>query len=175
MGLLILQAAIAHGAAAVLTTARRPQVRRLSESLGAEASLSPDDPAGTERIIEFRPDFVVDAAGGPRAAGLAGNSTLDVALDVVAPYGTVLELSDLSEPITLPPQIRDKSVRLVFGQSSYYYGLYPHTLALMGDGRIRCEPLVTHEVRGIENLPEALQIKVNRTATQSIQVQLVLD
>jgi threonine dehydrogenase-like Zn-dependent dehydrogenase len=93
----------------------------------------------------------------------------------VMPYGTVLELSDLSEPITFAPQIREKSVRLVFGQWSHYYGLYPHTLSLLSDGRMRCEPLVTHEIRGIENLPEALEVKANRSATQSIQVQLILD
>jgi threonine dehydrogenase-like Zn-dependent dehydrogenase len=175
MGLLALQAAIAHGAATVLTTARRPQTQRVSESLGAEASVSPDDPAAIKRISAFRPDFVIDAAGGPPEAGLAGNSALETAMNAVVPYGTVLELSDLAEPIRLDPQIREKSVRLVFGQSSYYYGLYPHTLALLADGRMRCEPLVTHEIHGIENLRDVLEVKINRTATQSIQVQLVLD
>jgi threonine dehydrogenase-like Zn-dependent dehydrogenase len=175
MGLLSLQGAAAHGAAAVLTTARRPAVRSLSESLGAEASLDPDDPSTPDRIARFRPDFVVDAAGGPPAAGLAGNSLLEMALDVVAAYGTVLELSDLTEPIRLSPRIREKSLRLVFGQWSYYYNVYPYTLAMLGDGRMRCAPLVTHEVRGLENLPEALELKVDRSSSGAIQVQLILD
>ena len=175
MGLLSLQAAAAQGAAAVLTTARRPSVRALSQSLGAEVSLDPDDPTTLTQIGQFRPDFVIDAAGGPRSAGLAGNSLLEVALDVVMPYGTVLELSDLSEPLCLSPRIREKSLRLVFGQWSYYYGVYPYTLAMLGDGRIKCGPLVTHEVRGLENLPEVLEIKVDRVSSGAIQVQLVLD
>jgi threonine dehydrogenase-like Zn-dependent dehydrogenase len=159
----------------VVTTARRDSVRRISEELGADACYGADDPDLPRLLDDVAADFVVDAAGGSAGAGLAGNATASLALRIVRPYGTVLELSDLTEPIQLDPELRDKSIHFCFGQSSYYYGMYEHALGLLDDGRIRCDPIVTHEFRGLDRLTEAVEAKLERAARDAIQVQVVLD
>lgn len=175
MGLLLLQAARALGASRVLTTALRESVRRVSMLLGAEDSLAPGDPRTPDRIKAFDPDFVIDAAGGPREAGLSGTATLEVAMDNVRRYGTVLEISEITVPMTIAPSAARRSVRLVFGQLGHYYGLYGHALQMLGDGRLHCDPFVTHQVDGLERVPEALDLLARRSETDAIQVQVVVE
>jgi threonine dehydrogenase-like Zn-dependent dehydrogenase len=175
MGLLLLQAARALGAARVLTTALRDAVRKISLELGAEDSLLPSDPKTPERIRRFDPDFVIDAAGGPQGAGLSGTSTLETAMASVRRYGTVLEISEITVPMTIAPSAARHSVRLVFGQMGHYYGLYGTALQMLGDGRLRCDPFVTHQINGLDRLPDALDVLSRRRETDAIQVQVVLD
>ena len=174
MGLLLLQAALTLGAASVVTTAPRESTRTISRRLGAHASLAPDDPELERYLADLNPTLVIDAAGGARQVGLAANDTLSQALEHVAPYGTVLAISDMVTAVELPPAVRQRAVRLVFGQMGYYYGTYGFTLGLLGDGRIDCGPLVTHELEGIERLPEAFDLMADRARSQAVQVQIVL-
>jgi threonine dehydrogenase-like Zn-dependent dehydrogenase len=56
----------------------------------------------------------------------------------------------------------------------WYYGLYPHTFRLLADGRLRCDRIVTHELRGISRLPEALDLMARRRETGALQAQIVV-
>lgn len=175
MGLLLVQAARALGAHAVMTTAPRDMSRAISLELGADAAYDPNDRHLSEAAERFGATLVIDAAGGATGVGLAGAQTFEQAIALVAPYGTVLEISDVLAPLAVPSEARARAIRIVFGQMGYYYGAYPLTLGLMSDGRVQCRRIVTHEVDGLSALPSALEIMSDRARSKAIQVQVVLE
>jgi threonine dehydrogenase-like Zn-dependent dehydrogenase len=139
IGLLVAQCARAEGAQTVLVSDTRPDRLALAGRLGF-APL-PDD-VGPDDV-----DVAVLCAGGPAA--------LAAALAVVRPGGLLVAVGLCGQP-TVPFDfdrvvLRDLAVRGVLGS----VGLWPNAIALIADGRVQVEPLVTAEF-GLERVPEAL-------------------
>ena len=90
-------------------------------------------------------------------------------------FGTVLEISDITVPMSVPEDVARRAIRLVFGHNGHWYCvMYPRTLELLRDGLLRCDGIVTHKIHGIERLREALDLTARRRETEAIQVQVVV-
>jgi threonine dehydrogenase-like Zn-dependent dehydrogenase len=138
-----------RGAGRIVVVARSNRRERLARLFGATGFVAADDPVA--EVIELAggtPPVVVEAAGVP--------GTLSLALDLVAPRGTVTVLGCCTEPETfLPVRALMKEVRV---QYSFTYGSWDfetvmHSLASNSE---RPRAMVTRRVT-LDEVPEAFE------------------
>ena len=96
IGLAAVIAARAGGAGEILVTARRPQQRAAALALGADRVFDDADEPGLREAAQESPvDLVLETVGGMA-------DTLEVALGVCRPGGTICVLGVYTKPITFP-------------------------------------------------------------------------
>jgi 2-desacetyl-2-hydroxyethyl bacteriochlorophyllide A dehydrogenase len=111
IGQCVLLAALAAGAARVAVTDPVAAKRDLATSLGAAASLPPDDEDGIAAALDGRPDIVFDC--------VASRGSLDSALRLAMRGGTVVVVGVGHGPFALTvEQIQDHEIRLA-GSAMY--------------------------------------------------------
>jgi threonine dehydrogenase-like Zn-dependent dehydrogenase len=180
MGLYILQIARICGASAVYVSDVKEECFALSRKFGADAIIHAREEKPVERVRELTGgkgvDIVFECAGGTPDHGLSGNETLHQALKMVRLGGRVMQVAGLVGEVKIDPVfMRTAGIRWIFPQ-----GHGRDSVALgakwVASGRVDVRSLITHEKRGIENLPEVFEITQNKNkykATNPCQLVLV--
>lgn len=184
MGLLGVQVARHGGAGLVAAAGRNPAKLALAKRFGADLVLGAGDDvlatvlAATEGVGA---DVVVETAGGSPGVGLAGTDTLELAARCVRRGGRVVVVSVLPQRAPAPlGLLRERGVALLHPRSgaggySPTSDVFEYALRLVARGDIDVEALITHELRGIGELPAALEItraKAAHGAVNPAQVDL---
>ncbi len=162
VGLCVVQAAMAVGAATVIAIDTVAERLRAAESFGAAAvHLTEDDPrAAVKQATEGRGvDATVDAVGHPDALALACRLTRKA--------GTVSVTGVYAEPIELHMGIVwIKALTLKTGHANVIKHLDPVLEALV-EGRLDPSPLVTHRM-SLDQAPDAYEIYDRREALKIV-------
>ncbi len=138
IGLLLLQAARAAGAARVFVADIDGTRLELAASLGADETLEASGAALVEAVLGLTGvhgvDVVLEAVG--------HDETISAAIDSVRKGGTVALVGNLSPQVTLPLQkVVSRQIRLQGSCASA--GEYPQAIALIANGTIRVDALIT--------------------------------
>ena len=171
MGVLGVQVARHGGAGTVLAIGRSPAKRALAERFGA--ALADGRDAVLDATGGVGAGVVFETAGGPPSVGLAGASTLDLAARCVRRGGRIVVVSVLADDVAPLGLLRQKAVALLHPTSGA--GGYSPTataveygLDLVRRGDVDVECLVSHHLKGLAALPEALEITRNKAAHGSL-------
>ena len=138
IGLLLLQAARAAGAAQIFVSDVDETRLRLAKELGADATLCMSGAALIDemaRVTKGRGvDVVLEAVG--------REETIRTAIDCVRKGGTVTLVGNISPQVALPLQkIVSRQIRLQGSCASA--GEYPEAIRLIAEGVIKVKPLIT--------------------------------
>ncbi|MBI2859620.1 MAG: alcohol dehydrogenase catalytic domain-containing protein [Chloroflexi bacterium] len=177
IGLGIIQAAILAGAGLTIACARRPESIELSRRFGADIVLNPNLTDVVEEVKSLTAgsgaDIVFDAAGGNPEHGLSGDRTVLQAFQMVRPSGKVIQSAVLAGKLELDTAfMKRRKIRYIhpaFGTVEFLRlaGLW------VGCGRIQVRPQITHVLKGLAALQEAIAITENKAkyrATNPAQV-----
>ncbi|MBS4751937.1 zinc-binding dehydrogenase [Nocardioides sp. zg-ZUI104] len=170
MGLLALQVARRGNAGPVVALGRTPPKLDLARRLGADHAVTPGDlDRITADVTAGRGfDVVIETAGGAPAAGLSGAATVATAAAAVSRGGTIVVVSVLPSDSALPLDVlREKGVTVRHPLSGRHDGgadLFAHALRLVARGDVDLAGLLTHRLEGITELPNALDMIVDKKA-----------
>lgn len=137
IGLLLQQALKVAGCSRVFATDVDSTRLKLSEQLGATATLK-SGPDLVSKVMDFTNGIGVDVA--VEAVGIT--PTISSAVDCVRKGGTVLLVGNITPEVTIPLQkVVSRQIRLQGSCASA--GEYPQAIELMSSGRIKVGPLIT--------------------------------
>lgn len=178
MGLECLQIARISGAGLIITVDVREESCRMSRELGADHALN----AGSVDVVSAvrdltdgnGADVVIECAGGSPKQGLAGTRTLRQAVDAVRSGGKVIGVSWFGSPLELDVDLlRERSLRYLFPDISTQ-GHLEHTVRLVASGRVNLRPTITHQLNGLESVPQAFEITANKGKYQAVNPAQVI-
>jgi threonine dehydrogenase-like Zn-dependent dehydrogenase len=178
MGLECLQIARISGAGQLITVDVRDESCALSKELGADHAINATKENAVERIRELTAgqgvDVVFECAGGSPKQGLAGSVTVNQAVDSVRSGGKIIGVSWFGAPLTMDIDLlRERSLRYMFPDISTQAHL-AHTVRLVASGRVQLKKTISHQVRGINAVPEAFEITANKQKYRAINPAQVL-
>lgn len=178
MGLECMQIARVSGAGKIITVDVRDEACAMSKELGADYSInaSVDDPVEATRELTDGngADVVFECAGGSPKQGLAGTKTLRQAIDSVRSGGKIVGVSWFGAPLEVDiDTLRERSLRYVFPDISTLEHLQ-HTVGLVDSGRVRLKPTITHQLQGLEHVPQAFEITANKGKYKAINPAQVI-
>ncbi len=167
MGLAALQVAAVSGAGLVIGVARRDGVLDIARGLGADVTINAvrEDPVAVVRALTGGKgaDVVIETAGGPPEQGLAGNSTLIQAAEMLRDNGKVVGVAFDGEAAVLPYALfRMRSLRYLF-PSMLDRRMFEATVNMVASGRVDLKPMITKVLDGIERVPEAFELTANKS------------
>lgn len=178
MGLLAIQLARFHGAGLVVATGRSPAKLELATRLGADVVIDASNDDVTARALELTAgigfDAVIETAGGSPAAGLSGAETLNTAVAAVRYGGRIVMVSVLVDGTIVPlSRIREKGIALLHPTSGRESGAptvdsFELAVNFVERGIVNLDALMTHELVGIDALPTAIDITLNKRAHGAI-------
>ena len=166
MGLECMQVARANGAGKIITVDVRPESLEISRQLGADHAIDASKTDAVEAIRELTggngADIVFECAGGSPRQGLSGSKTLDQAIAAVRSGGKLMVVSFYGQSLQIDiDRLRERSIRMLFPDISTL-GHLEQSVLLVGSGRVRLKPVITHVLQGIESVPEAFEITANK-------------
>ena len=172
MGLECMQIARVSGAGRIMTVDVREESLKISKELGADVVINAATEDAVAVIRELTggngADVVFECAGGSPKQGLAGSKTLTQAIDAVRSGGKLVGVSWFGQPLEINVDLlRERSLRWVFPDISTL-GHLEHTVRLVGSGRVRLKPTITHVLSGIESVPKAFEITANKGKYKAI-------
>jgi len=172
MGLECMQISRVSGAGKIIAVDVREEACAMAGELGADyvINAAKEDPVAVihELTGGNGADVVFECAGGSPKQGLAGVRSLNQAIDAARSGGTIVGVSWFGGPIEFPVDVlRERSLRYVFPDISSLEHL-EHTVRLVGAGRVRLKPMITHVLAGIERVPEAFEITANKAKYKAI-------
>lgn len=142
IGLLVLQAALAHGASAAFVVEPVASRRELATRLGARAALDPAAVAVDKEIAavtqDRRADVVFECTGSMKG--------VETALKVSGKGGRVVIVGIYREASPAPWPRLQAHEKEIIGASAYTDEL-PEAIALLASGKVQGEPLVTDRIR----------------------------
>jgi len=110
------------------------------------------------------PDVVFEAAGG----GPAGFIPIHQACQMVRAKGKVIQIAHLGTQGELNyDRCRMASLQLIFPEMNSKKFM-EHTLHLMAGGLLNVKPMITHVLSGLDKVPEAIEITVNKAKYRAI-------
>jgi len=177
MGIYILQAARMYGAGSIYVTDVKEEALSLSEKFSPELVINAREKDSVAEVLKATKgkgvDIVFECAGGNPGQGLSGHETKQQAFEMVRIGGKVVQVAGLVGNVTIDPVfMRSQGINWLFPE-----GHGSETISLGADwvasGKIDLKSLVTHEVFGIEKLPDAMEIthkKEEYKATNPCQV-----
>ncbi len=166
MGLYVMQLAQVNGAGTIIGIDVKKENLRVSRELGSDCQVDASEVDPVEAVREithgFGPDIVFDAAGGPSTEGLSGTRTLEQAIEMVTDAGKVVQVAHLGNSIQFPSErFRVKGIAYLFPNPPTA-GQMEYALRAVATGRVKMKPMITHVLRGLEKVPEALEIAGNK-------------
>lgn len=172
MGLECMQIARVSGAGKIVTVDVREEACAISSELGADRAINAahEDPQEIIRDLTGGngADIVFECAGGSPKQGLAGAQTVQQAIGSVRSGGKIVGVSWFGVPLELDVDLlRERSLRYVFPDISTLQHL-EHTANLVESGRVRLEPMITHVLDGLEEVPKAFEITANKGRFKAI-------
>lgn len=137
IGLLLQQALRVAGCPRVLVADVDPTRLKLSQVLGATATLSAGQGLA-QQVLELTSGVGVDIA----VEAVGKTDTVNVAIDCVRKGGDVILVGNISPQVTLPLQkVVSRQIRLQGSCASA--GEYPRAIELLSRGAIQVKPLIT--------------------------------
>jgi L-iditol 2-dehydrogenase len=137
IGLLVQQALRAAGCSHVYVADVDATRLKLSQELGATATLT-SDPELLPQVLQLTDGTGVDVA----VEAVGRNETVTAAIDSVRKGGSVVLVGNISPEVTLPLQkVVTRQIRLQGSCASA--GEYPRAIELMSSGAIRVKPLIS--------------------------------
>ena len=178
MGLECLQIARISGAGRIITVDVRDESCLISQELGADHALNARNCDVIGIIRELTEgngaDVVFECAGGSPKQGMAGTETVRQAIEAVRSGGKLIGVSWFGHPFELNVDLlRERSLRYLFPDISTQAHL-EHTVRLVASGRVRLKPTITHQLDGIESVPQAFEITANKGKYQAINPAQVI-
>jgi len=151
----------------------------LAKKMGADIAINSStfDPVPTilKELNGEGADLVFDCAGGSPKVGLSGGETLNQAVKIVRKFGKIVQVAIISGSIPFSPMaLYQKGIKYVFPQSSPrdYVKIYEYAIKTLTAGRVDVKSMITHQLRGIEKIPEAIEISMNKKKYQAITAQV---
>lgn len=180
IGLNCLQAAKQSGAGRCIGVDVRSESLQLSEELGADHTVDAREVDPVQAIHDLTDgkgaDVVIECAAGFPDMGLAGNTTYMQAVEATRASGMLMVISFSSGPVEMDymvPRRKNLTMRWVGRPSKQ---ILEHTATLIASGALKLQPLISHQLNGIEHVPEAIEITGNKAkhhATNPAQVLIV--
>jgi len=172
MGLECMQIARNSGAGRIITVDVRDEACAMSQQLGADVAINArtQDPVETIRSLTGGngADIVFECAGGSPRQGLSGVKSVAQAVDAVRSGGKIIGVSWFGSPFELDVDLlRERSLRYLFPDISTLEHLQ-HTVNLVATGRVHLQPMITHILDGIEQVPRAFEITANKGKYKAI-------
>lgn len=157
IGLMAVQIAKQSGAGRVIVTGTREERLELAKRLGADAAVNVKSEEVVKRIFEITGGIGADAV-----LECAGTSqSLTDAIECARKNGRVSLLGIYSEPVAINAfKVNQWNLTLAGSRAEGNRSL-AKVAPLMGDGRIKARPLITHTFP-LEQVNEAMQTFVNR-------------
>ena len=162
IGQLILRILKALGAGRCVLVESTPANRAVGLRSGAEVVLDPTDPATPERLAAEAPAIAFECAGAAPA--------LVTCLTAVCPGGTIVQVGTLPDLVEVPLN-RLMAKELTLRGSLQYHQAFPAVLALVADGRLVLDDLVTHRFPFGQSV-EALEFALTARDAVKIQVEV---
>jgi threonine dehydrogenase-like Zn-dependent dehydrogenase len=107
-------------------------------------------------------DIVFECAGGSPQEGLAGTETLSQAFKMVRDNGKVCQVAVLEHDAKLDiASVVPRGIQYI-GHGAGNRKLDAHALQLLVSKRVKLAPVVTHTLKGLDKLPEAIEITANK-------------
>lgn len=191
MGLLAVQVARRGNAGLVAVSGRSPAKLALARRFGADLVIdaTTDGTEGEHPVLTailaatggVGADVVVETAGGSPGHGLSGVDTLELAARCARRGGRVVGVSVLPDGAPAPlGLLRERAVSLLHPRSgaggySPSGTVFTQALRLVARSDVDVESLVTHQLTGIEAIPEAVRMTRDKTrygAINPAQVRL---
>jgi threonine dehydrogenase-like Zn-dependent dehydrogenase len=177
VGSFTLQLARVAGAGRIIAVDVRKEALELARALGADFIIDGGREDALQRVLQLSEycgvDVVFECAGGRPEEGLAGTKTLHQALDMVHTGGKIVGASIIGDSEALDlVKYRTKGVSLLFPCNTSQKTA-DYAVDIAASGRIQLKPLITHVLQGLDKLPEAMEITVNKLkygATSPAQV-----
>lgn len=178
MGLGCLQIARIAGATRIIAVDTRPEALVLAKAYGADDVIDAtqvDAVAEVKRLTGDGPDVVFEEAGGRSKDGLAGFKALDQAMHMVGEGGRIIQAANLDGRLDLDPVfMRSRRMHYLFPGAGRPDDM-PAIAAMVASGRVQVAPQISHVLHGLDKLPEAMDITVNKgkyRATNPAQIEL---
>jgi threonine dehydrogenase-like Zn-dependent dehydrogenase len=166
MGNYIMQIANVSGTGKVITTDVRDEALKLSKDLGADVVVDARKENVEKAVLDATDgvgaDVVFECAGGEPQVGLAGVRTLTTAFEVVREGGTVVQIAFFESDVSLNlNRLRRKGIRYIFLPPPSPK-LLQHTVDLVATGKLKLTPLITHVLDGLDKVPLAIEMSLNK-------------
>lgn len=177
MGLLAVAVARHGNAGNIILATRDPRKLEIGRTVGADLLVDASEDVDSfvlDATGGVGADVVVETAGGSHAAGLAGTSTVEVAVRAVRRGGRIAVVSVLPARAELPTGLmREKGLALIHpssggGHYSRTSSTFEHSLNLIARGSVDVERLVTHCLQGLSMLADAVEITRNKAHYNAI-------
>jgi threonine dehydrogenase-like Zn-dependent dehydrogenase len=180
MGIHTMQVARALGVAQVIAIDVRDEPLALAAELGADHCVNAASSDAVAAVMALTDgvgaDVAIECAGGPPAQGLAGSASIEQALAVVRDSGRVVLNSIVPGRTGLDLLAwRMRSIELVFPMMAEPRHL-ELTVQLVADGKLRLDPLISHVVWGLDQVPKAFEITADKATYRATgPCQVVVD
>jgi L-iditol 2-dehydrogenase len=158
IGLMAVQIAKHMGSARVILTGTRNERIKLAQELGAHVTVNVREEDVIQRVLEL-----TDGTGADAVLECAGTSrSLADAIEYTRKNGRISLIGIYSEPVEINAfKLNQWNITLAGSRAEGARSL-SKVAPLMGDGRIRSRPLITHTFP-LEQVNEAMNTFVNRT------------
>lgn len=158
IGLSVMQVCKSRGARVAVSDLSEGRLK-LAREMGADATVNPSEGDVREALVDFcgesGPSAVIEAVGRP--------ATVRQALDVVAASGRVVMLGLCSEEICIEGALMVRK-ELDFLGSRLHGGTMPQAIALIEEGEVHPEALVTDHMR-LADLERAFELMIDEPDT----------
>lgn len=165
IGLCCLQVARVSGAGKIIVVDLRPESLELSRRFGADVLIDSSQVDPVKAVAEAAPegvDLVFEAAAGRPQEGLAGFTTLEQAFRIVRRGGKVMTIAHYDRPAELDLNfLRRKAVNWLFPYTPPRK-ILEHAVRLVVRKQVQLRPMITHTVKGLAQLPEAMEITASK-------------
>ncbi|MFC1943084.1 zinc-binding dehydrogenase [Chloroflexota bacterium] len=166
MGLGTLQIAKLAGAGLLIAVDVRPEALDSARDYGANIVINSGEADAVKEVKRLTEDVgadvVYDEAGGRPKDGLAGFQTIEQAIQMVRIGGKVIQGANLEGNMEIDPVFMNtRSIRYIF-PSRPVVADFQYAAFLVASGRLKVAPQISHVLHGLEKVPEALQITVNK-------------
>lgn len=171
MGLLTMQSARAMGASRLIAVDIKQEALDVSSKLGADHVINAARTDPVNGILKLTggvgADIVFEAAG-------AGSVTVQQAIGAVRTGGKIVIESQIAEPVTLDLlEFRNRSLRWIFHDRATAKTLQ-YSIDLVASRRVQVKPMINYVLHGIDKVPEAFEITLNKQKYQSISPAQVM-
>lgn len=169
VGLCTLQALRAAGAREVLVIEKSDTKKSFAEKLGAAAVINPDGTDAVEAVFELTDGLGVDVSFECAGSGAA----LRTAMEVTCGAGAVCVVGIFPGPVEFDFNAlmsRERRIITSFGYSEEF----PTVIAMLSDGRLQAEPLITRTIPLADALEQGLR-QYETVAASSVRTVIEMD